>query len=180
MLSDLTHKAFGIHLLTFMVTFTVMASGITSASTASRAFAENLLKGFGVASSPVAVTLLSIVFILLVMVINLWGVGHGVTTNVVLTLVEMSGLLLVVLVGGYAVSQGRADFSQIAVFRTPQDKSVFLALSTATSMAFFAMVGFDQDIYKERNNHSQKPRRKSERNRPLILEHISQKCSDHE
>ncbi len=141
-----THKAFGIHLLTFMVTFTVMASGITSASTASRAFAENLLKGFGVASSPVAVTLLSIVFILLVMVINLWGVGHGVTTNVVLTLVEMSGLLLVVLVGGYAVSQGRADFSQIAVFRTPQDKSVFLALSTATSMAFFAMVGFEDSV----------------------------------
>ena len=41
------HKAFGIHFLTFMVAFTVMSSGITSASTASRAFAANLNEGFG-------------------------------------------------------------------------------------------------------------------------------------
>src|SRR4026207_1727912 len=37
-----THKAFGIHFFTFIVCFTVMCSGITSASTASRAFASNL------------------------------------------------------------------------------------------------------------------------------------------
>ncbi len=37
-----THKAFGLHFVTFLVCFTVMASGITSASTASRAFAANL------------------------------------------------------------------------------------------------------------------------------------------
>ena len=41
-----THKAFGIHFLTFIVCFTVMCSGITSASTASRAFAANLATGF--------------------------------------------------------------------------------------------------------------------------------------
>ena len=34
--------AFGLHFVTFLVCFTVMASGITSASTASRAFAANL------------------------------------------------------------------------------------------------------------------------------------------
>ena len=33
-----THKAFGVHFFTFLVCFTVMCSGITSASTASRAF----------------------------------------------------------------------------------------------------------------------------------------------
>ena len=42
-----THKAFGIHFVTFLVSFTVMCSGITSASTASRAFAANLVEGFG-------------------------------------------------------------------------------------------------------------------------------------
>src|SRR6186997_342276 len=36
-----THKAFGIHFVTFIVAFAVMCSGITSASTASRAFAAN-------------------------------------------------------------------------------------------------------------------------------------------
>src|SRR6476469_961787 len=41
-----THKAFGIHFITFLVAFTVMCSGITSASTASAAFASNLVAGF--------------------------------------------------------------------------------------------------------------------------------------
>src|SRR5919109_115426 len=40
-----THKAFGIHFVTFIVAFTVMCSGITSASTASRAFASNFVTG---------------------------------------------------------------------------------------------------------------------------------------
>ena len=40
-----THKAFGLHFLTFLVAFTVMCSGITSASTASKFFAENLVVG---------------------------------------------------------------------------------------------------------------------------------------
>jgi basic amino acid/polyamine antiporter, APA family len=42
-----THKAFGIHFLTFIVAFTVACSGITSASTASRAFASNLGEASG-------------------------------------------------------------------------------------------------------------------------------------
>src|SRR5215213_7193407 len=36
-----THKAFGLHFFTFLIAFAVMCSGITSASTASRAFAAN-------------------------------------------------------------------------------------------------------------------------------------------
>jgi amino acid permease len=38
-----THKAFGIHFVTFLVAFAVMSSGVTSAATASRAFAANFL-----------------------------------------------------------------------------------------------------------------------------------------
>ena len=41
------HKAFGVHFITFIVAFAVMCSGITSASTASRAFAANLSTAFG-------------------------------------------------------------------------------------------------------------------------------------
>ena len=42
-----THRAFGVHFLTFIVAFTVMCSGITSASTASNAFAGFVSDGFG-------------------------------------------------------------------------------------------------------------------------------------
>ncbi len=41
-----THKAFGVHFVTFLVAFAVMCSGITSASTASNAFAGFLNDGF--------------------------------------------------------------------------------------------------------------------------------------
>ena len=40
-----THKAFGIHFVTFLVAFTVVCSGITSASTSSGLLASNLLIG---------------------------------------------------------------------------------------------------------------------------------------
>ena len=45
------HKAFGIHFVTFLVAFVVMCSGITSASTASRAFAANFFTGIDVDAS---------------------------------------------------------------------------------------------------------------------------------
>lgn len=141
-----THKAYGIGFLTFMVAFTVMCSGITSASTASRAFSENFLKGFHLPSNEGTITMLGIGFILLVMAINLWGVGESVKLNVVLTLIELTGLLIVIFVGFMAMAEGKADFSRTMIFESQSDKSWFLAVSAATSVAFFAMVGFEDSV----------------------------------
>ncbi|MDT7646570.1 MAG: basic amino acid/polyamine antiporter, family, partial [Pseudonocardiales bacterium] len=41
-----THKAFGVQFLTFMVTFTVMSSGVTSAASAAKAFGDTYLRQF--------------------------------------------------------------------------------------------------------------------------------------
>jgi basic amino acid/polyamine antiporter, APA family len=38
------------------------------------------------------------------------------------------------------------DFSRVVVFEAPEDKSVFLALTAATSLAFFSMVGFEDSV----------------------------------
>jgi len=118
-----THKAFGIHLFTFMVCFTVMCSGITSASTAARAFASNL------------------------------AVGESVKANVFLTLIELSGLLLVILIGFYAAFAGNVDFSRTIVFDDPGDKGAFFAVTAATSLAFFAMVGFEDSVNMAEETH---------------------------
>ena len=140
------HRAFGIHFLTFIVAFTVMTSGITSASTAARAFAENLQKGFGLDASAGLTTVIAIGFMLLVAAVNVRGVGESVKANVVLTCIELSGLLMVIFVAVFAMSEGRADFSRVTVFHTPEDKGVFIAVTTATSLAFFAMVGFEDSV----------------------------------
>ncbi|MGP3961163.1 APC family permease [Nonomuraea sp. 3N208] len=140
------HKAFGKHVLTFLVCFAVMCSGITSASAASRAFAANLVAGFGLDVGNGVILLIALGFMLLVLAVNLRGVGESVKVNVVLTAVELSGLLLVILISLYFIAGGNADFSRVVAFETAADKSVFLAVSAATSLAFFAMVGFEDSV----------------------------------
>jgi amino acid transporter len=61
-------------------------------------------------------------------------------------MVELSGLLLIIFIGLYAVTQGKADFSRAVVFDSPSDKSTFFAITAATSLAFFAMVGFEDSV----------------------------------
>ena len=136
------------HFLTFIVAFTVMCSGITSASTASYAFADFMNTGFelDLPAGGATLTTLALGFMLLVALVNFRGVSESVKANVVLTMVELSGLLLVIFIGLYAVTQGNADFDRVVVFDSPSDKSTFFAVSSATALAFFAMVGFEDSV----------------------------------
>ncbi|QBX54061.1 APC family permease [Nocardioides seonyuensis] len=147
-----THKAFGIHFVTFLVAFAVVCSGITSASTSANVLAQNLTGGFVIngwmdeAPSTSVTMLIAMAFMLLLAVINLRGVGESVKFNVVLTLVEMTALFIVILVGFWAMGQGDGDLSRITAFNTAADQSTFMAITLATSVAFFAMVGFEDSV----------------------------------
>jgi len=148
-----THKAFGVHFFTFLVAFAVMSSGITSASTASKFFAENLAVVLDFEAGSTAVMLVALVFMAVIALVNLRGVSESVKVNVVLTLVELTGLLIVILIGFYAMSQGNVDFSRVVVFDTAEDRSTFVAVTAATSLAFFAMVGFEDSVNMAEETH---------------------------
>jgi APA family basic amino acid/polyamine antiporter len=126
----------------------VMCSGITSASTAANAFAGFVNDGFGLGLEVggLGITLVALGFMLLVAGVNFRGVGESVKINVVLTLVELSGLLLVIFVGLYAMVGGKADFTEVVLFSSSEEKGVFFAVTAATSLAFFAMVGFEDSV----------------------------------
>lgn len=147
-----THKAFGIHFITFLVAFAVICSGITSASTSANVLAQNLTGGLVVNGwldaepSTGTVTLIALAFMVLLALINLRGVGESVKFNVVLTIIEITALMIVIGVGIYAMGQGEADFSRVTTFENPEDKGIFLAVTAATSIAFFAMVGFEDSV----------------------------------
>src|SRR4051794_25653035 len=146
-----THKAFGIHFVTFLVAFAVICSGITSASTSSNLLATNLLAGFDglgwhVSQGDTAITVVALGFMVLLAVINLRGVGESVKFNVVLTLVEMAALVIVIAIGFYVMAQGDADMGRIVVFNSGSDRGVFLGVTVATAIAFFAMVGFEDSV----------------------------------
>jgi len=141
-----THKAFGVHFLTFLVAFAVMSSGITSAATAARAFAANFAEAFGLDLAGTAgITVIALVFVLVLAVINFRGVAESVKTNVVLTMIELGGLLIIVAIGMWALGFGGGDFSRVVEI-DPGDRSVFSAVVAGTALAFFAMVGFEDSV----------------------------------
>jgi basic amino acid/polyamine antiporter, APA family len=141
-----THKAFGIHFVTFIVAFAVMCSGITSASTASRAFAANFAHAFypGLETG-IGITIVGLAFMALVAIVNFRGVGESVKANVVLTLVELTGLLIIIMIGMWAIGRGQGDVSRVLEFKTVGD-SMFWPVIAATTLAFFAMVGFEDSV----------------------------------
>ena len=143
-----THKAFGVHFVTFLVAFAVICSGITSASTSSNVLAQNLTGGLlangWIDEEPGTgtLTLIALGFMVLLALINLRGVGESVKFNVVLTLVEVTALTIVIGVGLLRDRPGRRGASTGSPpSRTPTTRALFLAVTAATSIAFFAMVG---------------------------------------
>src|SRR4051812_46305739 len=141
-----THKAFGVHFLTFLVAFAVMSSGITSASTAARAFSANAAAVFGLdVGEGIGITLIGLGFMAVVALVNHRGVGESVKANVVLTCVELSGLLIIIGIGLWALGIGEGDFSRVTEFDTG-NKSVLTGVIAATGLAFFAMVGFEDSV----------------------------------
>lgn len=142
-----THKAFGIHFITFIVAFAVMCSGITSASTASRAFAANLSSAFGLGlSSGIGITMIGLAFMAVVAAVNFRGVGESVKANVVLTCVELTGLLIIIFIGLWAIGLGQGDVSRVLEFKTSGDTGALWPVIAATTLAFFAMVGFEDSV----------------------------------
>ncbi len=146
-----THKAFGVHFVTFLVAFTVVCSGITSASTSSGLLASNLLVGLdeGIEAVPTgdgATLVVALLFMIVLALINLRGVGESVKFNVLLTIVEMAALAIVIVIGFVAIGGGDANLDRITVFENPEEKGLFAAVTIATAIAFFSMVGFEDSV----------------------------------
>jgi APA family basic amino acid/polyamine antiporter len=143
-----THRAFGIHFLTFLVAFAVMSSGITSSATASRAFAANLSDAFGLGlAGGIGITAIGLLFMAAIAIVNFRGVGESVKLNVLLTVVELTGLLIIIFIGLWAIGGGQGDVSRIFEFKTEAGAggAVWAAIA-ATTLAFFAMVGFEDSV----------------------------------
>jgi amino acid transporter len=145
------HKAFGLHFVTFLVAFTVVCSGITSASTSSNLLAANLLAGLdatlgGVPTSTTATLVVALAFMLLLAAVNLRGVGESVKFNVVLTLVEITALAIVIGIGFFVMATEGADPGRLVVFDSATDRGLFAAVTVATTIAFFSMVGFEDSV----------------------------------
>ncbi|HSK25921.1 MAG TPA: APC family permease [Jiangellales bacterium] len=134
------NKAFDRPFVTFLVAFAVMMSGVTSAAAAARAFGGDYLEAF--VSVPTVVAALG--FLAVVSLVNFVGISESVKVNVVLTIVEVGGLLVVIAIGTWALVQGDGDPGRALEFSG--EGGVLLALLGGTALAFYALLGFEDSV----------------------------------
>lgn len=135
-----TQRAYGFTLLSFVVGLALVCSGLTSVATQSRVFATVLAELFGLESLPIWV--LAIGFLAILTGIVFRGIRESMWVNVVCTIIEASGLLIVIAVG---ISYwGSVDY-----FETPVTEGGFdfaLLVVQGAVLTFFAFIGFEDTV----------------------------------
>ncbi len=135
-----TERAYGFRLLSFMVGLALVASGLTSTATQARVFAANLAELLDLGNVPLA--WLALGFLLVLTGIVFRGIREAMWVNVLCTLIEAGGLVLVILVG-------MSYWGSVDYLETPAtqggDPAALLVMQGAV-LAFFAFIGFEDMI----------------------------------
>jgi amino acid transporter len=134
------HRAFRRPLLTFLVAFAVMASGLSSAAALATAFGGDYLSEF----VELPTVLVGLVVIAAISAINLRGIKESVSFNLVCTLIELGGLLLVVVIGAAFLFDGGGDPGRALEFKAGE--APVLLLLAGASLAFYALIGFEDSV----------------------------------
>ena len=130
-------RAFRNDLVAFLVGFSMLAAGVTSAAGLALAFAGDYLGTFfSVPAVPAAV-----VFLALVAALNARGISESLKSNLVMTVIEVSGLLMVIATVAILLGRGGGDVSRVTQF--PTGVSPAAAVLGAAVVAYYSFVGFE-------------------------------------
>jgi APA family basic amino acid/polyamine antiporter len=132
-----TQRAYGLPLLSFLVGLALVCSGLTSVATQSRVFAANLAALLNIDTIPIWV--LALGFLLILAGIVFRGIRESIWLNVVCTVVEALGLVLVVAVG--LSYWGSVDYLEMPPAAIEQGE--WLLLMQGAVLTFFAFIGFE-------------------------------------
>jgi amino acid transporter len=131
------HRAYRNDLVSFVVGFCMRAAGLVSVAGLALAFSGEYLTSFlDVPPVPAA-----LVFLAAVAALNLRGIRESLGANVVMTVVELSGLLIVIALGALVVGGGGGDPGR--VLELPAGASAADAVLGAALLAFYSFVGFE-------------------------------------
>jgi amino acid transporter len=130
-------RAFHSPIVSFVVGFSMLAAGVTSAAGLAIAFAGDYLGTFfDLPTIPVA-----IVFLAIVAALNARGVRESLGANLVMTAIELSGLVIVIVVVGIFLGRGGGDLSRVTA--APEGTPVALAVLSGAVIAYYSFVGFE-------------------------------------
>ena len=130
-------RAFRNPLVAFLVGFSMLAAGVTSAAGMALAFAGDYLNTFlAVPAVPAAV-----LFLALVAALNARGINESLRSNLVMTVIEVSGLLIVIATAALLLGRGGGDLGRVTEF--PAGVSPGTAVLGAAVIAYYSFVGFE-------------------------------------
>ena len=138
--SFFAQEAFGRPGLALVVGWVVLCSGILSLATVSVAFA-GYMSGL-VPSLPPHVTIVAVLSLLAA--INFRGMRESSTTNIVATLVELTGLLIVIVAGALFIGRS-PDVSVAETFELGQSVG-WRGIASGAALGFFAFIGFEDMV----------------------------------
>lgn len=130
-------RAFRSPVVSFLVGFSMLAAGVTSAAGLALAFAGDYFSTFiDLPAIPVAIAFLAVVALL-----NARGIRESMGANLVMTAIELSGLVIVIAVVAIFVGGGGGDVSRIT--QAPEGTSVGMAVLSGAVIAYYSFVGFE-------------------------------------
>ena len=133
-------RAFDNRFFTFLVAFCMVAASLAAAGALALAFGGYFLELLAeLLTLPLLLT--ALVFVVVLAYINFRGISESVKANLAMTITEVVGLALVLVVGVVVLLNGEANFSRPFEFNEGSNPAL-LALTGAT-LAFFAMTGFE-------------------------------------
>ena len=130
-------RAFQNRLVSFLVGFSMLAAGVTSAAGLSIAFAGDYLQTF----VDVPVVPVAILFLAVLAALNARGIRESMGANFVMTAIEVSGLVIVVVVVGVLLAGGGGDVSRVT--QVPEGTGVATAVLAGAIIAYYSFVGFE-------------------------------------
>ena len=130
-------KAFGNKPLTFLVTVSFLAASFAASGSLAAGFASYFSELW---SGPPALVV-SLVFVAVLVLVNYIGITESVVMNMMMTFVELSGLIIVLIIAVVYIAQGDADFATLTDISVSGNPA--LAVLAGVALSFFAMTGFE-------------------------------------
>ncbi|QIK77322.1 APC family permease [Nocardioides piscis] len=130
-------KAFDNKALTFLVTVSFLSASFAASGSLATGFASYFSELW---SGPPAL-LVSLVFVALLVLVNYIGITESVVMNMAMTFVELSGLIIVMIIGVWFIAEGNADFGTLTDISVSGNPA--LAILAGVALSFFAMTGFE-------------------------------------
>lgn len=130
-------RAFHNSTVSFLVGFSMLAAGVTSAAGLALAFAGDYLGTF----IELPTVLVAILFLAAIAALNMRGIRESLGANIVMTAIEVSGLVIVIGVVGIFVGGGGGDVSRVV--EVPEGANTGLAVLAGAIVAYYSFVGFE-------------------------------------